>query len=133
MITDTLNRKKAPHIKDAIEFNLQLKPYEKFVLDNGVEVYAINAGAEDVLQIEWVFFAGNWFEEKNLIAASTNFLLKNGTSQKNAFQISEHFEYYGTLYSIWIIYYTVFFFRSRVRRNIGNTNRLSFEAAEVFV
>ena len=56
MITDTLNRKKAPHIKDAIEFNLQLKPYEKFVLDNGVEVYAINAGAEDVLQIEWVFF-----------------------------------------------------------------------------
>lgn len=96
MITETINRKNAPHIKDAVDFNLQLKPYEKFILDNGVEVYAINAGAEDVLQLEWVFYAGNWFEEKNLIAASTNFLLKNGTTQKNAFQISEHFEYYGS-------------------------------------
>jgi zinc protease len=96
MITETINRKKTPFIKDAVDFNLQLKPYEKFVLDNGVEVYAINAGAEDVLQMEWVFFAGNWFEEKNLVAASANFLLKNGTSKKNAFQISEHFEYYGS-------------------------------------
>ena len=91
-----LNRTEPPYIKDAVEFNLQLKPYEKFVLDNGVEVYAINGGAEDVLQIEWVFYAGNWFEEKNLVAASTNFLLKNGTSGKNAFQLNEHFEYYGS-------------------------------------
>lgn len=92
---DALDRKQPPHIKDAVEFNLQLKLYEKFILNNGVEVYAINAGAEDVLQIEWVFQAGNWFEEKNLIAASTNFLLKNGTSGKTAFQLNEHFEYYG--------------------------------------
>ena len=95
-MNDILNRKDPPYIKDAVEFNLQLKPYEKFVLDNGVEVYAINGGAEDVLQIEWVFYAGNWFEEKNLVAASTNFLLKNGTSAKNAFQLNEHFEYYGS-------------------------------------
>ena len=94
-ITGKLNRKQPPVIKDAIDFNLQLKPYEKFVLDNGVEVYAVNAGAEDVLQMEWVFYAGNWFEKKNLVAASVNFLLKNGTSAKNAFQINEHFEYYG--------------------------------------
>ena len=93
---ETINRKEPPYIKDAVDFNLQLKPYEKFVLDNGVEVYSINAGAEDVLQIEWVFYAGNWFEEKNLVAASTNYLLKNGTSGKNAFQLNEHFEYYGS-------------------------------------
>ena len=95
-MNDTLNRKDPPYIKDAVEFNLQLKPYEKFVLDNGVEVYAINGGPEDVLQIEWVFYAGNWFEKKNLVAASTNFLLKNGTSGKNAFQLNEHFEYFGS-------------------------------------
>jgi zinc protease len=91
-----LNRSIAPHIKDAIEFDLQLKPYEKFVLDNGVEVYAINAGAEEVLQIEMVFFAGNNFETKNSVAATTNYLLKNGTSSKNAFQINDHFDYYGS-------------------------------------
>jgi zinc protease len=95
-VADKLNRKQPPVIKDAIDFNLSLKPYEKYVLKNGVEVYAINAGAEDVLQLEWVFYAGNWFEQQNLVAASTNFLLKNGTSAKTAFQLNDHFEYYGS-------------------------------------
>ena len=91
-----LSRTETPQIKDAVDFNLTLKPFEKRTLKNGVEVYAVDAGAEDVLQIEWVFFAGNSFEKKNLVAASTNYLLKNGTSQKTAFQINEHFEYYGS-------------------------------------
>ena len=95
-IKQSLNRKLPPLIKDAIEFDLKLKPYEKHVLNNGTEVFVIDAGAEEVLQLEWVFYAGNWFENKNLVAASTNFLLKNGTSKKNAFQLNEHFEYYGS-------------------------------------
>ena len=93
---EALNRKITPVIKDPVEFDLKLKPYEKHILDNGAAVYVIDAGAEDVLQLEWVFYAGNWFEKKNLVGASTNFLLKNGTSAKNAFQLNEHFEYYGS-------------------------------------
>src|SRR5438105_3083400 len=92
MIAD---RKQAPAIVDAVNFELQLKKAERFTLNNGVEVYAINAGAEDVLSLEWVFYAGNWFENKNLVAATANFLLRNGTTAKTAFQINEHFEYYG--------------------------------------
>lgn len=90
------DRKQVPQIVDAVDFNLQLKPADKFTLRNGVNVYAVNAGAEEVLSFEWVFFAGNWQEEKNLVAATTNFLLRNGTSKKSAFQINEHFEYYGS-------------------------------------
>ena len=89
------NRKAAPEIVDAVDFDLRLKPCDRFTLDNGVPVYAINAGAEEVVMIEWVFYAGNWYEEKNIVAATTNFLLKNGTKQKNAFAINEHFEFYG--------------------------------------
>lgn len=92
----TVDRKKAPPIIDAVNFHLELKPYEKFHLDNGVPVYAINAGAEEVMLVEIVFFAGNSFEEKNVVAAATNFLLKNGTSKKKALQINEHFEFYGS-------------------------------------
>lgn len=92
----TVDRKIAPPIIDAVNFHLGLKPYEKFSLDNGVPVYAINAGAEEVMMVELVFFAGNSFEEKNVVAAAANFLLKNGTSKKKAFQINEHFEYYGS-------------------------------------
>ena len=90
-----LNRTIAPHIKDAIEFDLKLKPYKKYTLKNGVPVYTIDAGAQSVLQVELVFFGGNVFDKRNGIAAATNFLLKNGTSTLSAFEINEQFEFYG--------------------------------------
>ena len=90
-----IDRTNAPKIVDAIDLDLRLKPYQKYILRNGVEVYAIDAGAEEVMMVEWVYYAGDWYEEKNLVAAATNFMLKNGTTTKTAFQINEHFEYYG--------------------------------------
>lgn len=92
---ERMNRTITPVIKDAIEFELPLKPYDKYVLDNGIEVIAINAGAQDVVQVELVFFAGNSFEKSRAVAIATNHLLKNGTSTKTAFEINEHFEYHG--------------------------------------
>ncbi|HEY1115555.1 MAG TPA: pitrilysin family protein [Chitinophagaceae bacterium] len=94
--TEKLDRKQAPPIKDAVDLTLRLKPYEKYVLRNGVHVYAVDAGAEEVVMLDCVYLAGNWYEEKNLVAATTNFMLKNGTRTKSAFQINEHFEYYGS-------------------------------------
>jgi zinc protease len=90
-----MNRKIPPVIKEAVNFDLRLKPYELFYLDNGVPVYVINAGAQDVLQLELIFYAGNNFEQQKGIAAATNYLLKNGTNKRTAFQINEDFEYYG--------------------------------------
>ncbi len=90
-----LDRKSAPPITDAVNFDLRLKPYGYFELDNGVPVYTIDAGAQDVLQLEMVFYAGNWFEKQKAVAAAVNFMLKNGTSKRTAFQINEDFDYYG--------------------------------------
>ena len=90
-----LNRKVAPVIKDAIEFELILPPYKKHVLSNGVEVYAIDLGTVDAMMINWIFDAGNSYEKKNGVASAVSALLKNGTSTRTAFDINEHFEYYG--------------------------------------
>lgn len=90
-----LNRTIAPPIKDPIELDLKLQPYEHSTLDNGVPVYTINAGAQEVTLIEMVFYAGNCYEDQNIIAGTANHLLKNGTSKRSAFEINEHFEYYG--------------------------------------
>ncbi len=90
-----LNRTIAPPIKDAIEFALELPPYKKYTLTNGVPVYTINMGDVDALMVSLIFDAGNSWEEKNGVAAATNALLKNGTSGRTAFAINEHFEYYG--------------------------------------
>lgn len=89
------NRTIAPPIKDPIEFDIKLPRCEKHVLSNGVEVYSLDMGSEDTLMINWVFYAGNWYEDKKAVAAATNQLLKNGTKGKSAFEINEHFEYYG--------------------------------------
>ncbi len=78
-IATGLNRTIAPPIKDAVEFDLTLKPCTKFSLTNGAPVYYINDGTEEVAVIEMVFNAGNFFENKNLVASTTNYLLKNGT------------------------------------------------------
>lgn len=90
-----LNRTQAPPIVDAIEYQLQLKPVQRATLDNGTKVYMIDAGAEEVLQLEWVYPAGNSYETQNLVAATVNFLLRNGTSTKTALQINEAVDYYG--------------------------------------
>lgn len=94
-----LNRSIAPPIKDAVEFKLELPPYTKYALSNGVEVYSVDLGTEDALMVSWTFDAGNWFEEQNGLATAVNTLLKNGTSGRNAFNINEHFEYYGAYLS----------------------------------
>src|SRR5215212_9954788 len=89
------NRTNAPDIIDAAHLHLELPKYEKHVLRNGVEVYMLNMGTQETLMINWVFFAGNWYEEKKMVAAAANNLLKNGTARRSAFGINESFEFYG--------------------------------------
>ena len=89
------DRKVSPSIKDAIDYSISLKKPEIFTLDNGITVYNIHAGTEPVVQLEWVFKAGNWYEQKNNVAAAANFLLKNGTNQHDAYAINEYVDFYG--------------------------------------
>ena len=74
---------------------MSLPPYEKISLRNGVDVYLVNLGTVDTLMMNVVFYAGNCFESQNLVAPATNFMLKNGTRTKTAYEINEYFEYYG--------------------------------------
>ena len=90
-----LNRAVAPPVKDAKEFELVLPPYTKYTLSNGLEVFAIDMGKVDAMMVSWIFDAGNSYETGNGVAAAVNSLLKNGTSARKAFDISEHFDYYG--------------------------------------
>jgi predicted Zn-dependent peptidase len=90
-----LNRKTAPEITDAVKFQLSLPPQQKLSLRNGVELYLVNMGTVDTVMMNIIFYAGNCFESENLVAAATNFMLKNGTRSKTAYEINDFFEYYG--------------------------------------
>lgn len=90
-----INRLTAPAIVNPVEMEVSLPPCEKIVLSNGVELYMLNEGNEETMMLNWVFMAGSWYEQKRILAPATNFLLKNGTAKRSAFDVNEHFEYYG--------------------------------------
>ncbi|MGN6568533.1 MAG: M16 family metallopeptidase [Flavipsychrobacter sp.] len=90
-----LDRKTPPRIHDAIEFEYKLPPITEAKLDNGLPLYWLNAGVQDVAEIDWVFPAGIWYEQKQSIAQAVAGLIKNGTSKRTAHQIHEALEFYG--------------------------------------
>jgi predicted Zn-dependent peptidase len=89
----TLNRSLAPEIKE-IE-SIDLPAYQLIELDNGVPVYIINEGQQEVVKIELMFKAGKWFEPQNLVADLANRMLREGTSKHNARAIADTFDFYG--------------------------------------
>jgi len=90
---ETLDRKIAPSYKP-IE-SVELIEPKKITLDNGVELYAINAGSQEIVKIELIFPAGNTSEDKPLIGYTTNHMLKEGTKTKSSSEIAETLDYYG--------------------------------------
>ncbi len=90
-----MNRTIAPPITQTSEIDLKLYEPEKFFLDNGIEVFLINAGEQDVILLDFDFSAGSSFEDKNLVSGTVSHLLKCGTKSLNSFALNEAAEYYG--------------------------------------
>jgi predicted Zn-dependent peptidase len=61
---------------------------EYFQLDNGVPVYAINAGSQEVVKIDLLFDAGHVQQHKPLQASFTNKCLIEGTAHYSANEIA---------------------------------------------
>jgi zinc protease len=68
---------------------------ETIMLDNGIPVYLIDAGVQEVCRIEMVFNAGSYYQSRPLIARFTNLLMSEGTNAHTGFEIASRLEYYG--------------------------------------
>ena len=73
--------------------------YNKIILPNGLPVYSFTGGSGKTLKLEWCFKAGRSSETKQLVSKLTNSLIKEGSAHNTAYQISEHFDYYGSALS----------------------------------
>src|SRR4051794_21726480 len=89
------DRKTPPPIHDAIEFTYTLPGITRDTLSNGTPLNWLAAGVQDVVEIDWVFPAGQWQEPKPAIAQATAALLKNGTARRTAHHVNEAIEFYG--------------------------------------
>src|SRR5688572_1554592 len=88
-----MKRNIAPEITHKYSFDI-IQP-EKEVLSNGIEIYYIEGGKQDVCRIDLLYKAGNIFESKNLLSSTTNDLLGEGTTTKSSLTVNEGFDFYG--------------------------------------
>lgn len=88
-----INRTIAPEFKQIEEISLiQASPR---LLDNGIKLFVVDAGAQELVRLEFIFRNVNWDESRPLQAYATNALLIEGTSRLSSFEISESIDSYG--------------------------------------
>lgn len=88
-----LNRTAAPAFH-AIE-HIDIPQAQISQLNNGIKVYTINSGSQELVKLEFIFKAGMYYQAHPLIASCTNNLIETGSSKYTANQISERIDYYG--------------------------------------
>ncbi|HTA63737.1 MAG TPA: pitrilysin family protein [Bacteroidia bacterium] len=91
-----LNRKQAPQFKTIDSIAIQHA--QSFKLDNGIHVYTIDAGSQDLTRIEFIFKAGMYYQDAPLVAAAAGALIENGTAKYSANQISDSIDFYGSFF-----------------------------------
>ncbi len=88
-----LNRTVAPDFVQVNEISF-IKPLAQ-ELSNGIKVFTINAGQQELIRLEFIFQNVNWDKSKPLQAVSVNSLINNGTKSLSAKEIAEKVDYYG--------------------------------------
>lgn len=88
-----LNRTLAPDFKQVNEINFIAPKAQQ--LANGIKVFTVNAGQQDLVRIEFIFENVNYDQSKPLQAVTVNSLINNGTKSLSAKEIAEKVDYYG--------------------------------------
>jgi len=91
-----LNRQQAPDFKQVSTINF-IQPQDK-QLDNGVPVYIVYSGEQDLVRIEFLFNNVNWNLEKPLQAIAVSAMLNNGTNKRSSKEIAEQIDFYGAFF-----------------------------------
>ena len=92
----TLNRKQAPDFKTIDKIHIQ-RAVEN-TLDNGIKVYAIDSGSQELTKIEFLFKAGMYYQSQPLLASAANNLLETGTKNYTANELSDNIDFFGSFF-----------------------------------
>ncbi|MCC6371717.1 MAG: insulinase family protein, partial [Bacteroidia bacterium] len=89
-----LNRTEAPAFKTIDKIDVLRTKH--FKLDNGMDVYTLSEGSQELTKLEFIFRAGMYYQPAALIASSTNGLLESGTKSYTADELSGGIDFYGS-------------------------------------
>ncbi|MFN3315456.1 MAG: M16 family metallopeptidase, partial [Raineya sp.] len=93
-----LDRTKAPDFSPITHINF-LHTQKQF-LDNQTPLYTLRAGEQALVRIEWIFEAGNYYNQKEGQAFFTSRMLLEGTKDKTAAQINAAIDQYGAFVEV---------------------------------
>ncbi|HET6243374.1 MAG: insulinase family protein [Bacteroidetes bacterium] len=91
-----LDRKLAPEFQTLDK--IAMVQTVKHVLENGVELYSLNAGTQEVIKIEFLFTAGERYQTAPLVASTVNNLINEGTDKHSSEEIAGIIDYYGAFF-----------------------------------
>ena len=92
-----LNRNTPPKIYsvDGVEY-IEPKCHK---LSNGVELFTMKSGDQEVVKLDFMFKAGSWYAKSRLDSMMAALMLQEGTESLNASQIANTFDFYGAQFS----------------------------------
>jgi zinc protease len=70
-------------------------------LNNGVPVYFIEAGTEDIMRLEFTFAAGQVKEYLPLLASTTNMMLSEGSQNYTSEELNRLLDYFGVFFNLY--------------------------------
>ncbi len=76
--------------------NIELIRAKPLVLANGLKVFSINGGEQDLVRIEFIFANIAYDSKKPLQAFACNTMLNDGTSELSSTEIADRVDYYGS-------------------------------------
>lgn len=89
-----LNRSSAPSFKTIDKIDVIKTQHQK--LNNGIDVYSLSAGSQEIVKLEFTFRAGMYHQPATLIASTTNVMLESGTKSYSADQLSDGIDFFGS-------------------------------------
>jgi predicted Zn-dependent peptidase len=74
---------------------IPLPAVQFYTLNNGIPVYEVSAGTQDVVKVEIIFRGGRLLEDVKLASRATCFMIKEETRLTRAAELAEKVDYYG--------------------------------------
>lgn len=93
-----LDRSKAPEVRT--RRSIKFPEVGQFTLDNGIPVYAMHLGTQDVVKLEVVYWAGRPFEAHKVVARATASQVKEGSMRISGEAFSEQIDALGATLNI---------------------------------
>lgn len=88
-----INRAQAPAFRQ-VE-NIELIRAKELVLTNGLKIFSVDGGDQDLVRIEFIFNNIAYDSAKPLQTFATNTMLNDGTSELSSTAIADKIDYYG--------------------------------------